>query len=365
MTDELTAELTAGLTVGLVGCGRMGQNYAEFLSGQEDVRLVAIAEVNAERRQVVGARFGVDALFEQADELFSCLVPDVAIIVLPGKYIQAAVEAAIRAGVRGIQVEKPIGAVLTDVDAMIDACNRAGIVFAGGALQRTMPEVQQAAARLRAGDFGTLRGACVHRYGGEISGGGCQHIAVLRLFTGAEITEVRAWGEPHEALLGETDEGLNISGQFLLSNGLVCPVFSGPTPCTGVDVWTDSTLVRWDWAPPQIYRLDSGAAAVSVEADYDPVSDPVFGYMGTSMRSFIDVVRRGVEHESDLLVTAHDLRASLEVAIAAKHSALWGNTPVALPLVDRSLSLYPRAYRWLGGDQSGTPQSVEEARQAT
>lgn len=352
----------AQLTVALVGCGRMGQAYAEFLLRQPDVRLAAIAEVNAERRQAVAARFGVNAVFEQADELFASLAPDVAIIVLPGKYIQAAVEAAIRAGVRGIQVEKPIGAVLRDVDAMIDACEDAGIVFAGGALQRAMPEVQQAAARLRAGDFGPLRGACVHRYGGEISGGGCQHIAMLRLFTGAEITEVRAWGEPQEALAGPTDEGLNISGQFVLSNDLICPIFSGPTPNTGVDVWTDDTLVRWDWAPPQILRLGDDGAAHAVQTDWQPPADPEAGYLGTSARSFFDVVRRGVDHQGDLLVSARDLRSSLEAAIGARHSAQRGHAPVALPLADRSLALYPRAYRWLGGDQSGNPQSVEEAQ---
>ena len=60
-------------------------------------------------------------------------------------------------------------------------------------------------------------------------------------------------------------------------------------------------------------------------------------------------------------LAAHDLRQSLEVAIAVKHSALWGNVPVKLPLEDRSLTLYPRAYRWLGGDQSGRSQTAEEA----
>ncbi|SVD55709.1 uncharacterized protein METZ01_LOCUS408563, partial [marine metagenome] len=56
-----------------------------------------------------------------------------------------------------------------------------------------------------------------------------------------------------------------------------------------------------------------------------------------------------------------DLRQSLEVAIAAKHSALRGSVPLSLPLEDRSLSLHPVDYRWLGGDQSGRPQTLDEA----
>ena len=45
---------------------------------------------------------------------------------------------------------------------------------------------------------------------------------------------------------------------------------------------------------------------------------------------------------------------------AAKYSALWGSVPLKLPLEDRSLALYPKEYRWLGGDQSGQIQSSQE-----
>lgn len=57
-------------------------------------------------------------------------------------------------------------------------------------------------------------------WSGEISGCGCQHIAILRLLTGAEVSEVIAWGSPEEALKSEADEGLTINGLFRLSNGL-------------------------------------------------------------------------------------------------------------------------------------------------
>ena len=79
--------------------------------------------------------------------------------------------------------------------------------------------------------------------------------------------------------------------------------------------------------------------------------------MGTSVLSFLDVVENGGE----LYISGHDLRQSLEAAIAAKYSALWGNVPLDLPLADRSLALYPRAYRWLGGDHSGRAQTYAEA----
>ena len=346
------------LTVAVIGCGRMGQHYVEVYNTLPDTEVVALVEPNPGRRRAVGERFGVDALFAGVEELYRRMTPDLAAVVLPGKFIQEAVVASAEAGVRGVSTDKPIGARLSDVDAMVEACESRGVVFAGGNLQRAMGEVQEAAAWLRAGEFGDLRGACVHAWGGEISGGGCQHIAVLRLLTGAEVAEVAVWGSPAEALESGTDEGLAINGRFRLGNGLECLVFGAPTPHRGVDVRTEDALVRWDWAPPEIWQgFDDNGARVRVERPYAPVEHPRFSYLGTSIRSFIDIVRHGGE----LFISGRDLLQSLEVAIAARESALRDAAPVSLPLQDRSLTLYPRRYRWLGGDHSGREQSVEEA----
>ena len=349
-------------TVAIIGCGRLGQHYAEVYQTLPNTELVAIAEYNPERRQAVGARFGVGALYQDAPELFRHVVPDIAAVVLPGQYIKEAVIAAAQAGVKGVSADKPIEARLSDVDAMIAECQARGVVFAGGNLQRAMSEVQEAAGWLRAGEYGCLRGASVHGWGGEISGGGCQHISVLRLFAQAEVTQVIAWGTPPEALTRPDDEGLHINGQFSLSNGLVCPVFGQPTPGRGVEVWTDDALVRWDWGSPAIFQgRDAQGARIQIDRAYTPLAYPRFSYLGTSVLSFLDVLQNGGE----LHISGHDLRQALEVAIAAKFSALWGSVPLDLPLADRSLALYPRAYRWRGGDQSGRAQTYAEAREGT
>jgi len=280
------------------------------------------------------------------------------LLVLPGKYIKEAVIGSAQAGVKGVSTDKPIAACLADADEMVAVCEERGVVFAGGNLQRALGEVQEAAGWLRAGDYGELRGASVHSWGGEISGGGCQHIAVLRLLAQAEVSEVIAWGKPEEVLKNESDPGLIINAYFHLSNGLACPVFGEETPLHGVDVWTDEALVRWDWGTPKIFQgLDESGARIKVDRPFTPLQYPQFTYMGTSILSFLDVVENGGE----LAISGHDLRQSLEVAIAAKHSALWGSVPLKLPLEDRSLSLYPTDYRWLGGDVTGSLQTYEQA----
>ncbi len=345
--------------VAIIGCGRMGQNYAEAYTTYPDTEIVAIVDANAQRRDVLGTRFGVAALYPDVETLLKDMVPDIAVVVTPTKYMKDVVIACAEAGVKGISTEKPIAARLQDADAMVEACSERDIVFAGGNLQRAMNEVQEAAARLHKGEFGNIRGASVHGFGGEISGGGCQHISVLRLFTNAEVEEVIAWGTPPEALSAETDEGLIINGRFYLTNGLECSVFGTPTTCRGVDVWTDECLVRWDWNPPEIFKdYDQHGNRIRLEPNYSPYSWSEFSYLTGSIRSFLSAV----DGNGDPWITGADLRQALEVAIAAKLSANRNSAPIKLPIEDRSLALYPRPYRWLGGDVTGRPQSIEEAK---
>ena len=344
--------------VAIIGCGRMGQNYAAAYTTYPDTEIVAIADANPERREVLGTRFNVAALYPDVETLLANNVPDIAVVVTPTKYMKDAVLACAEAGVKGISTEKPIAARLEDADTMVEACSERGVVFAGGNLQRAMNEVQEAAARLHNGEFGDIRGASVHGFGGEISGGGCQHISVLRLFTNAEVEEVIAWGSPPEALNAETDEGLIINGRFQLTNGLECSVFGTPTPCRGVDVWTDECIVRWDWNPPEIFKgYDPHGNRIRIEPNYTPYPWSEFSYLTGSIRSFL----AALDGDGDPWITGADLRQALEVAIATKRSAIRNSVPIKLPLEDRSLALYPRPYRWLGGDVTGRPQSIEEA----
>ena len=343
--------------VAVIGCGWMGEQYVEAYATFPDTEIVGIAETNPQQRRAVGERFGVKKLYSDVHALLTEVVPDVAAVVTPTKYFKEVVTACVEAGVKGVSAEKPIGAVLSDVDEMVDLCESSGVVFGGGRLYRAMNEVQEAAARIRSGRYGELIGASVHNWGAgnQVSGGGNQHISVLRLLTGAEVEEVIAWGAPAEVLASNTDFGLTINGRFRLTSGIDCPVFGMATPYGGldggVDVWSDDALIRVDSdSVPEIFAgHDAGGARVRVDPQYEPYRWSEFGPLTGSIRSFLAAVETG----SELWVSGHDLRQALEVAIAAKVSAARGNIPVRLPLEDRSLSLYPRPARWLGQNAEG------------
>jgi predicted dehydrogenase len=357
------------LRVGIIGCGRMGQYYAEVYRQLPDTQLSAIAEYNDERRHAVGERFGVRALYKDVNAMLRDQVPDIAAVITPTKFMKEAVIACAKAGVKGVSTDKPIAARLADADEMVETCRSRNIVFAGGNLQRARWQIQEAAQRLRSGRYGKISGVAVHGYGGEISGGGCQHISVLRLWTGAEVSEVMAWGHPPEALAREDDEGLTINGRFRMSNGLDCLVFGDPKAQNGVDISSDRHFLEWSWNTPRIFQsAESMGPRKEIDANYSPfpwmhlLSRPPLterdDYLVASIRSFVDTVHTGGR---TLFVSGHDLRQALEVAIAAKLSARLGGVPVQLPLKDRSLALLPSRYRWLGGDAVGNPQSSKEA----
>ena len=343
--------------VAIVGCGSMGQQYARAYSTYPDTEIVAIAEYNPERRRALGELFGVEALYPDVEALLKDEVPDIVAVITPSKFFKEAVIACAEAGVKGVSTDKPIAAKLSDADEMVETCERLGVVYAGGNLMRARHDLQHVARQIHAGEFGRMIGASVSNWGGlEISGGGCQQISVLRLLLQAEVEEVVAWGEPEELLGNDNDEGQKFHGRWRLTNGIECPLFWMEDPAaSNVNVWSTDTLIKtWNGKPELFRGFDENGARIPLEQEYPPYEWSEFGYLTGSIRSFLAAVETG----SELWISGRDLRQALEVAIAAKISAQCGNTPVKLPLEDRSLTLYPRAYRWAGGDATDRDPSM-------
>ena len=104
----------------IMGCGRMGQQYAtKAYTTYPGTEIVAIAE----RCRVVGEHFKVRPLYPDTESLVREVVPNIAVIVRPTKYMKATVIACAEADVKGISTEKPIAGVLAEADKMVEACN--------------------------------------------------------------------------------------------------------------------------------------------------------------------------------------------------------------------------------------------------
>lgn len=345
--------------VAVVGCGSMGQAYIRAYDTYPDTELIALAEHNPDRRRAVGEHFGVGAVYPDVEALLRDHTPDIVAIITPSKYYKEAVVACAEAGVKGLSTDKPIAAKLADADAMVDVCERHGVVYAGGNLMRARDDLHHVATRLHAGEFGDVVGASLRCWGAmEISGGGCQQVSVLRLLLDAEVEEVITWGEPEDLVAGSArDEGQKFHGRLRMANGIEVPLYWTEELACDVDVWTKTARIVARNGEPAIYQgFDDRGNRTPVEQEYPPFDWSEFGYLTGSIRSLIAAVEAVASGTSpaaathSLRISGHDLRQALEVAIAAKVSAQRGSVPITLPLRDRSLALYPTAYRWLGGD---------------
>ena len=348
--------------VAIIGCGRMGQYYAHTYSQLPNTEIVAIAEYNDDRRKAAGERFGVSALYKDVSSLLDEVVPDIAAIITPTKFFKEAVIACAEAGVKGLSTDKPIAATLADADQMVETCRQRGVIYSGGNLQRAIPEVQEVARRLCDGDYGTPIGAIMHGLGGEISGGGCQAIAVLTLLADCRVDEVIAWTSSPEVAERE-DDSMTINGRLHLESGIDCPVIGQVDYPAGVSIWSEESLIHWAWNPPRIYQgFNADGSRIEIDPEYGMTPydqrDGSQKYLENSIVHLIAAVESG--QESDLAVSGDNMRHALEVAIACRTSASMGSVPLQLPLEDRTAVMYPTDYRWAGGDTTGDVQAVEE-----
>lgn len=114
------------LNVGIIGCGKIIAQYLETFAGRADVRLVAVADIDASRaREIAATVEGLRAL--SVDDLLA--EPGIATIVnltIPAAHAEVSLR-IIGAG-KAVYVEKPLTSTTEEARAVLDAAATAGIV---------------------------------------------------------------------------------------------------------------------------------------------------------------------------------------------------------------------------------------------
>ncbi len=126
---------------GLLGAGLIAPFHAKALQASGKAKLVAAADMNAERLAKLTGEFGC-AGYATLDDMLQNPEVQVVNILLPNHLHYDAVVKAARAG-RHVLVEKPPAMSLREVDAMDAACDEAGVRI-GVVLQCRMRKPMQA-----------------------------------------------------------------------------------------------------------------------------------------------------------------------------------------------------------------------------
>jgi predicted dehydrogenase len=144
----------AKLGIGVLGVGEMGKRHAENLRRLvPEARLVAIADVAADRARLVAEELEIEQSFGSLEAMLECKEIDAVVIATPDKFHPVAIAAAARAG-KDILCEKPLALNLADARAAIDAVAKAGVRLQVGFMRRYDPAYAAAMKRIEAGEIG-------------------------------------------------------------------------------------------------------------------------------------------------------------------------------------------------------------------
>jgi len=115
------------LRFALVGCGRIAKRHAELLGNKQitNACLVAVCDIVAAKAERIGKEFSIPHFSDMHEMMKTVQVDVVVVLTESGRHAQHVV--ALAPYGCNIIVEKPMALTLDDADAMIRACDVAGI----------------------------------------------------------------------------------------------------------------------------------------------------------------------------------------------------------------------------------------------
>lgn len=140
----------------IVGCGRIAKRHADLLGqGQIDgACLVGVCDIVAEKAEKLGAEYSVPH-YQDMHEMMDATTPDVVVVLTEsGNHARHVIDLS-RHG-KHIVVEKPMALTLDDADAMIQACDLAGIKLFVVKQNRFNVPVRKLREALEEGRFGKI-----------------------------------------------------------------------------------------------------------------------------------------------------------------------------------------------------------------
>ena len=142
------------LGIGVLGVGEMGKRHAENLRRLvPEARLVAVADVAAERARQVAAELEIEHSFGSLEDMLARKDIQAIVIATPDKFHARCIREAAAAG-KDILCEKPLATNLVDAQAALDAVAKASVRLQIGFMRRYDPAYVAAMKRIEAGEIG-------------------------------------------------------------------------------------------------------------------------------------------------------------------------------------------------------------------
>lgn len=142
------------LNVGVVGLGRLGSLYAEYLAYQiPRSSVIAIADADTERADEIGNKLNVENVFSDYRDMLELYNLDAVIITTPtSTHKQIVIEASNKG--KMIFCEKPLSISLDDATEMKQVVQKNGSFFHMGFMRRFDPGYAAAKEKIENGEIG-------------------------------------------------------------------------------------------------------------------------------------------------------------------------------------------------------------------
>ena len=227
--------------VAIVGCGGISNAHGNAWRNLPEIEIVGACDEKFESLARFATEYEVQNTYNDLRQMLEKQQPDVLVIATwPSSHLKNVLE-AVRCGVKGILVEKPIAVNATQLEQMIQVTERADILLMEAFMYRHHPLTLAVKQKIEDGAIGDVRYARSTfstgltdrqnwRLRGDLGGGavmdlGCYCINIIRYLVGREPQSVWATGkfEPinnvWETLIGTLDFGDGVTGQFDCSFG--------------------------------------------------------------------------------------------------------------------------------------------------
>jgi predicted dehydrogenase len=152
------SDLPGPLRFGVVGTGAISQVvHVPIFAEREDVELVAMADSDPHKAEMLSRRFGVPLVLEPS-ELIAFESLDAVVICTPNRFHEEQAIAALEAG-RHVFVERPIALTAAGAARVLAAAEASGKVLVVGMPHRYRPEVVALRDFVAGGELGDLYAA--------------------------------------------------------------------------------------------------------------------------------------------------------------------------------------------------------------
>lgn len=150
----METSMNSYLNVGVIGLGRLGSLYAEYLAYQiPRSRVLAIADADAEKAKKTGDKLNIENVFTDYRDLLELDNLDAVVITTPTSTHKDVVISASQKG-KMIFCEKPLSIALEDAIDMKQAVQNNGSFFHMGFMRRFDPGYAAAKGKIEKGEIG-------------------------------------------------------------------------------------------------------------------------------------------------------------------------------------------------------------------